>query len=259
MSLAWCQFESDLTKRTENGELGNPENATQQTKRFEYHQKKNKKCCGDNLQQPSMSSILSFRSNPQKTGQTWMVHFEDSPRTLRNVDQPWPVDPVTPWRLYLSKARFTVTLSPPGAACRNHAVTINNVLLVKVGLGRWLVYHLSSITYWDLLGFIGLVWNPSKFINQPMGIWDIYGHHSLKQIWAISPWTSLVYPLVVCSIASWKQQPLVRWFPTTLTFTDSFGISQPARFEDRGQSSIFHQYPIHRLHEIPHYPPWYSL
>ena len=109
------------------------------------------------------------------------------------------------------------------------------------------------------IGFIGLVWNPSKFINQPMGIWDIYGHHSLKQIWAISPWTSLVYPLVVCTIASWKQQPLVRWFPTTLTFTDSFGISQPARFEDRGQSSIFHQYPIHRLHEIPHYPPWYSL
>ena len=50
----------------------------------------------------------------------------------------------------------------------------NNVLLVKIALGRELVnpiyHHLRN-----LLFRVNLFRNPSFFINQPMGIWDIYG------------------------------------------------------------------------------------
>ena len=63
----------------------------------------------------------------------------------------------------------------------------NNVLLVKIGLGRELVnpiYH-----HRNLLFFRGKPSNPSFFINQPMGIWDIYGITMGKcgQLMAIPP------------------------------------------------------------------------
>ena len=49
--------------------------------------------------------------------------------------------------------------------------THNDVLLAKIGLGRFgipsiIIYLLSK----------GFVTNPSLFINQAMGIWDIYGY-----------------------------------------------------------------------------------
>ena len=45
------------------------------------------------------------------------------------------------------------------------------VLLVKIALGRWLVC--STIYHQPTCCKKGLVWSPSFFINQPMGIWDI--------------------------------------------------------------------------------------
>ena len=44
-----------------------------------------------------------------------------------------------------------------------------DVLMVEIALGRWLVYHLSSLTDW----YRGKTQTP-LLINQPMGIWDIY-------------------------------------------------------------------------------------
>ena len=46
----------------------------------------------------------------------------------------------------------------------------NNVFLVNIVLGRWLVYHLSSFTDCNS----EFVKHPSFFINQPMEICDIY-------------------------------------------------------------------------------------
>jgi len=45
-----------------------------------------------------------------------------------------------------------------------------DIFLVKIGLGRGLVnpiYHQKPVVK-------GVCSNPSIFINQPMGIWDIY-------------------------------------------------------------------------------------
>ena len=54
---------------------------------------------------------------------------------------------------------------------------INNVLLVKIGLGRLAIP--STIIY--LLFVKGGCRQPPLFINQPMGIWDIYAAHGERR------------------------------------------------------------------------------
>ena len=73
---------------------------------------------------------------------------------------------------------WLVVSTPPKNMSSSVRMTIpnNNVLFVKIGLGRWLVYHLSSFT----CCFLGVCYTP-LFINQPMGIWDIYDSQFMEK------------------------------------------------------------------------------
>ena len=51
-----------------------------------------------------------------------------------------------------------------------------DVLLGKIGLGQNTVYHRHHHLP---VVIMGVVKKPSIFINQPMGIWDIYGFNHL--------------------------------------------------------------------------------
>ena len=104
----------------------------------------------------------------------WSVYFMENPFIHRWLGStPISGTPHIPLR-----NSWLVVSTPPKNMSSSVRMTIpnNNVLFVKIGLGRWLVYHLSSFT----CCFLGVCYTP-LFINQPMGIWDIYDSQFMEK------------------------------------------------------------------------------